>query len=295
MSVFSERPGLGRPSRMAAVAIVSAVALCLAVAGCSASSVLGASSSTAIASPNPAGPPPDPFSGTPADHWADGTAGIAVPAAKAVGSFSRAQVESAYQTTRRMLIAADLDPTILHGGAPTAFADLLTPQDRTWFLDGLNKSGADKTGAALSTRTVVVSFAPGTTKLIGSVIKVHGSMSARAATDSGSAVLDIDVDYIFVYPVEPPGQPQNWTRVISEAAWVISFGNWQGTTSTFTPSYTNTAADGVAGASCQTKDGYVHPAYPNNATSGPTPSGKPIDPYTPGQSINAACGAATGT
>src|SRR5690348_5000533 len=46
------------------------------------------------------GPPADPFAGTPAEHWADGAAGITIPAAKAHGPYSAAQVRSAYQTTR---------------------------------------------------------------------------------------------------------------------------------------------------------------------------------------------------
>src|SRR5882724_8683461 len=42
------------------------------------------------------GPPVDPFSGTPAEHWANGAAGIAVPAARAHGPYSAARVRSAY-------------------------------------------------------------------------------------------------------------------------------------------------------------------------------------------------------
>jgi hypothetical protein len=72
------------------------------------------------------GPPADPFTGTPADHWADGAAGITMPAAAPRGPYSASEVAAAYATTRRLLIAQNLDHTTLLGGAPTAFADVLT-------------------------------------------------------------------------------------------------------------------------------------------------------------------------
>jgi len=258
---------------------------------------LGASPSE-IATQNPlTGPPADPFAGTPADHWADGAAGIVLPAARPIGPFTTSQVESAYQTTRKMLIAADLDKQTLLGGAPTAFADLLTNFDRTWFLDGLNKTGTDKAGAPLSTRAYVVSFAPGSTQMIGSVIKVHGIMHAQAATDGGSPVLDIHVDYIFAYAVEPPHHPEDWMRLVSDVAWVVSFGNWQGSATSFEPSFTTTGDEGVAGNMCGNKDGYVHPDWPSNRQSRPSasPSGTPIDPYVLGQPGTEGCQASTGT
>ena len=161
-----------------------------------------------------AGPPADPFAGTPADHWADGTAGITIPGAVSHGPFTASEVAAAYATTRNLLIAQNLDQTTLRGGAPTAFADALSAQQRTQFIAGLDKIGLSKQGDGLSTRNWVASFAPGTTTLIGTVIKVHGTMSARAATDQGDPVLDINVNYRFVYAIEPPHAPADWMRIV---------------------------------------------------------------------------------
>jgi hypothetical protein len=83
------------------------------------------------------GPPVDPFSGTPAEHWANGAAGIAIPAARAHGPFSAARVRSAYETTREMLIAGNLDWPTLRGGAPKAFEKLLIKSELKEFLAGL--------------------------------------------------------------------------------------------------------------------------------------------------------------
>ena len=305
------------------MAISVATACCLAAAGCSAASQstqpapsatpsgtssalqllkhspadIGVASTAAAVPPNGIGPPADPFLGTPADHWADGAAGIVLPAAKPIGGFTAAQVETAYQWTRKMLIAASLDQKTLLGGAPTAFADLLTNQQKAWVLDGLNKTGVDKKGAPLNTRGEVVSFAPGSTQLIGSAIKVHGTMRAQAATKDGEAELDVHVDYLFVYAVEPPHHPEDWMRIVSERSWILSFGNWPGAATSFEPWFGTTAADSLAGGSCGSKDGYVHPDWPSvraqpSASSG---TGKPINPYVPGQPKQGPCQNSTGT
>jgi hypothetical protein len=315
-------------SRFIAGAIMVAVVASLAVTGCSVASVVpgqaptqgpaqapdgtagaglvlgsapalsGFSSSSRIAPHNPfTGPPADPFAGTPADHWADGAAGIRLPAARPVGEYSVAQVESAYQLTRKLLIAANLDKRTLLGGSPAVFASLLTSQQRARFLTGLDKRGLDKTGYPRSTRTMVMSFAPAGAQLVGSVIKVHGTMRARAATDKGGyPVLDIDVDYLFVYPIDPPHRPTAWMRVINEVSWTVSFGNWAGAASPFEPWVTGTGIGGISGALCGTTDGYQHPDYPDTgARPSVSPTGTPVDPYQMGRPAPPGCHATTGT
>lgn len=71
---------------------------------------------------------------------------------------------AAYATTQKLLIAASLNQPTLLGGKPDAFAGLLTAQQRTEFLQGLNTKGTSKAGVALSTRMWVSSFAPGSAR-----------------------------------------------------------------------------------------------------------------------------------
>jgi hypothetical protein len=242
------------------------------------------------------GPPADPFAGTPADHWANGAAGIVLPAARPIGGYTAAQVKSAYETTRKLLIAANLNRRTLLGGPPTAFAGLLTLAQRAKFLSGLNKKGLDKQGASVSTRGYVISFAPGGTWLIGSVIKVHGAMRAHATKDSGGyEVLAVNVTYIFVYPVEPPHQPTEWMRIVAKATWTVLFGDWQGAATSFEPWVENQGF--VAGIKCGTTDGYVHPDYRVAAAAQPSvsPSGTPVDPYGMKSSAGTGCQPTTGT
>jgi hypothetical protein len=242
-----------------------------------------ASPATSLGPHDPtSGPPADPFAGTPAEHWANGAAGIAVPAAHLAGPFSAGQVAAAYAMTRKLLIAQNLDRKTLLGGYPAAFADLLTAEQRKEFLAGLNKTGVAKNGDPLSTRDWVVSFAPGTTTLVGDVIKVHGTMSARAAKYQGYNVLDVDINYRFVYAVQPPHQPQDWMRVVGRLHGYVEFFNWANPGGTLQPWVRNDP--GMAGGKCGTTDGYTHPDFPGNrpAPGQPSeqPTGTPIDPYS---------------
>lgn len=233
------------------------------------------------------GPPSDPFQDTPADKWPDGAAGIVVPAARPVGGYSASQVGYAYETTKKLLTAAALNEQTLLGGAPTAFADLLTTRQHASFVADLDKIGVDK-----SSRGYVMSFAPGTTKLIGSAIKVHGSMKARVATDNGNHVLDIDVNYLVTYAVEPPRAPSDWMRVVAHFVGPVEFGNWDQATTPFTPWWS--PAIFVAGERCDSRDGFVHPEYPAGPSDSVRPSGHPIDPYSSKEPPK-GCTATTGT
>jgi hypothetical protein len=240
------------------------------------------------------GPGADPFANVPADHWADGAAGIVPPAAQPIGTFSVAQVADAYQTTRKLLIAVGLDRQTLLGGAPTPFADLLTKQQRARFIARLDEIGHAKDGTVLSTRYLVVAFAPGTTQLIGSVVKVHGVMSAHPATDQGRKVLDVDVNYRFVYPVAPPGALADWMRIVAQVTGPVEFGDWAQARTSFEPLVQFSIS--TAGARCGVvSDGFVHPLFPNGTPDTVRPSGAAQDPYSMATQSTQGCGAVTRT
>jgi hypothetical protein len=173
------------------------------------------------------GPPADPFSGTPAEHWANGAAGIAIPAARAHGPFSAARVRSAYETTSEMLIAGNLDWPTLRGGAPKAFEKLLIKSELKQFLAGLHSTRVDKNGEAENTRGWITTFAPGSATFVTTVVKVHGTMKASVIRESGAPVLRITVDYIFVYVVEPPGDPADWMRVVQQQTGTVDFARFE--------------------------------------------------------------------
>lgn len=78
-----------------------------------------------------------PFAGSPAARWADGAAGIVLPKAMPVGSFSKAQVEQALRQTKELLVDANLDPATLRGGRPETALGVIDPL-QTGVVDRLN-------------------------------------------------------------------------------------------------------------------------------------------------------------
>lgn len=216
----------------------------------------------------------DPFAGSPAEGLADGAAGIIVPAARAHGAFTAAQVASALRTVRQLLVAAYLNPATLHGGKPAAFAALLIRQQRTFFYLDLKP----RPGHAGSTRAWLTSFAPGT-DLVGSVIKVHGvPMKISVTTYRGVKALEIRVNCLFVYPVERHGDPFSRIRVIIRTEASVLFYQWDDPGGKLEP-WLRSIATSFADAQCGTTDGFVHPAFPQTGPGKHKPSGARIDPY----------------
>lgn len=241
------------------------------------------------------GSPADPFLGSPAQSWADGAAGITIPAARAHGPFTAAQVRSALETTRQLLIAGNLDWPTLRGGTPTAFADLLTSQERDQFLSGLHTTTLNHDGSEQNTRAWISSFAPGT-RFVTTIIKVRGTMSAGTATDSGSKVLRIKLDYLFVYAVESAGNPADRMRIVQLRYGDVDFAQWDDPGGALEPWYSATGQ--TAGGLCGVRDGYIHPDYPQGPPPSVQPSGTPQDPYslaTPSTLAGYGCHATTGT
>lgn len=238
----------------------------------------------------------DPFAGTPAEGFASGAAGIVLPAAKPVRGYRTDQVRAAYATTRQLLIAANLDWPTLQGGPPDAFSKLLNIRQQAQFLGGLDRAPAAD-GQSRATRSWVVSFAPGSTAFVGSVIKVHGGIAAMTATDKGRPVLRIRFNYLFVYPVQRPGRPQTRVRVVAHLIGHADFARWTDPGGPLQPWWL-AGGPALAGAQCGTTDGYVHPAFPATASSRvtPSPTGTPIDPYQlRNQHLTGKCFLTTGT
>ena len=233
-----------------------------------------------------------PFLGTPAQSYADGAAGIVIPPAHPVGSYSAAEVAHAYRTTRKLLVAANLNAATLNGGTPNAFARLLMRQQRTQFLAGLNKIGVNSRGEPRSTRGWVITFAPGT-QLVGTVIKVHGTMQASAAKDDGDTLLRIQVNYLFVYPVMERGVLSSLMRIVVQNEGRVDFATWDDPGGSLEPFWDMAGA--VSGAQCDTTDGYVHPQFPQSAPGKVKPTGAPVNPYNQNAPLTRGCRNTTGT
>lgn len=71
-----------------------------------------------------------PFRGSPAERWGDGTAGIGLPEARATGWMSKGQVAQSLRKTLGFLAASNLDPGVLRGERPKKAIDLINPHQR---------------------------------------------------------------------------------------------------------------------------------------------------------------------
>lgn len=238
----------------------------------------------------------DPFAGSPAEQFANGATGIVLPAAHAVGGYSATQVSFAYNTAKRLLVAANLDRQTLAGGYPAAFARLLAPAQRGYFRQSLGRTGVGKNGLVKSTRGWVASFAPASTAFVGTVVKVRGYMIATPAMDSGRRVLRVHVDYLFVYPVQRPGLPVTRMRIVVQTIANADFAPWSDPAGPLQAWWFPISGGGASGVSCDVRDGFIHPAFPGSPPGKVRPTGKAVNPYrlNPPPS-RAACRPTTGT
>jgi hypothetical protein len=235
-----------------------------------------------------------PFAGSPAAGYANGSAGIVLPAAHRAGQYSSAQVSAAYKTVKRMLVAAMLNWPTMDGHKPAALGRLLIRQQRSWFYKHLTRPVRSHKGPWRS-RNWVTAFAPGT-EVVGSIVKVHGlPMTARQVTVDHHPALRIYADYIFVYAVQQPGVPTSRLRIVAQDYATVQFGQWYDPGGSLQPWITDFGAS-YAGAQCGTTDGLVHPAFPAVGPGRVAPSGAPVNPYQLGRPASKrACQATTGT
>jgi hypothetical protein len=137
-----------------------------------------------------------PFDSTPAADWPAGVAGIVLPKAEAVGTFSAEQVAEATEFVRGVLAASRLDHRMLVDHDPTAYLDLLAP-DAHRQLEPLFGDGREP-----EVQSLVSLVAPGST-LLPVEPKVSGTMSVR---QGGAGELVVHTNYVFAYAFEPPGR-----------------------------------------------------------------------------------------
>jgi hypothetical protein len=131
----------------------------------------------------------------------------------------------------------------------------------------------------------VSSFAPGSSQLAGTVIKVHGSLRAGRAVLSGRRVLQIHADYLFVYPVRRGGQPDALMRIVQRVTVNIDFAQWNDPGGPLEP-WWYPAGGFTAGGQCDIYDGYIHPAFPSGQPQKIKPAGAPVSPYSLGDDGN---------
>lgn len=139
-----------------------------------------------------------PFTGTPADGWADGEAGVVAPPAEAVGGFTADEVAQAYERVRQAVIASRLDRRVVEGHDVEPFLGLLAPDLRDHvrpLFDGRHDVEA----------TMVVTRMAKGWPLLPAAPKVNGSMRAEAGKP-GELVVRTNYVVAYAFAAPEPGR-----------------------------------------------------------------------------------------
>ncbi|WP_329222013.1 hypothetical protein OG352_33150 [Streptomyces sp. NBC_01485] len=215
-----------------------------------------------------------PFAGSPALSWADGEAGIVLPAATALGSVSKERVAQALELTRKLLVGANLDPKVLRGERPTVALSVLDPKQPD-VLDDLNTSlrTPDKAHDPLS---LFSRFDPDEVRVVGDVVKTRGRVTFKKGEFAGVAV---HADYTFVYPVRLADGSSEVTRTIVRRVIDVELSDPAHYDITSGRLVLRAYNRELGNSACDVYDGFLHPQFMTAAPTGPEPTGPTADPY----------------
>ncbi|MER7176734.1 hypothetical protein [Streptomyces mesophilus] len=218
----------------------------------------------------------EPFRGSPAAQWADGTEGVHVPVARATAWMSAAEVTQALVLAREFLAATNLDREVLYGERPAKAIALINPHqpDMRQTMDRALRKPSEEDDP----RNLITRFHPFKTKLVGDVVKTRGRLT-YAEGNRGDLVVTADVT--LVYPVTTVEEGDDEVRrVIIRRELVLSWDDptkWQTAPGTFTlldygAEYTNAGCDGEI-------TGYFEPSFKRAPASGTPSATTSVDPY----------------
>ncbi|GAB3375994.1 hypothetical protein RMN56_04015 [Micromonospora halotolerans] len=145
-----------------------------------------------------ASPPPaaGAFDGTPAAHFPEGAAGIALPAAKRTGPFTEKQVAAALTKVRKALVTSRLDRRFITSKDPDRLLRQFAPDARA----DLREDFTSDAFATYATR-----LAPGA-RITTDQPRVKGRISYRATKDAqGIRILEITSNFVWAYAFRTSG------------------------------------------------------------------------------------------
>ncbi|MPY59901.1 hypothetical protein, partial [Streptomyces spongiae] len=241
----------------------------------------------------------EPFRGSPAARWADGTAGITLPAARATGWMSKEQVAQALKHSRDFLSGSSLDPGVLRGERPRKAIALINPEQedvQDYLTTAFRAPSRENDPLLLFSR-----FEKSKVRLAGDVVKTRGRITYR---EGERGAVEVTTDVTYVYPVvRAAGGSDEVARTIVRREVVMS---WDDPAKVITKAGTFSLVSyrsDTANGGCDNLTGYYIPEFSaDSATSGPG-DGREVDPYDRsdsmdervGESDDEGCGTASRT
>ncbi|MBD0424512.1 hypothetical protein H0H10_36015 [Streptomyces sp. TRM S81-3] len=268
----------------------------------------GDSTPLAAESERPDQPPPteiaaelptleEPFRGSPAARWGDGTAGIGLPAARATGWMSKEQVAQALDRSRDFLAASSLDAGVLRGERPKKAIALINPHQRDvqdYVAAAFSAPDRDNDPRLLFSR-----FDSTKVRLVGDVVKTRGRITYR---EGERGAVEVTADVTYVYPVvRAAAGSDEVARTIVRREIVMSWDDPEKVvTEPGTFSLVSYKADTTNGG-CDSVTGYFTPEFRTERAAEDAGGGPEVDPYDRSTSMDermreagdAECGTAT--
>lgn len=152
-----------------------------------------------------------PFIGTPAATWADGEAGVVVPAAAAVGPFSAQQVADGYAKVRQAVITSRLDRSVLEQHDVERYLKLLAKDSQKNMRPVFGNDPHE--AHAYATR-----LASGH-KLLPAVPKVKGRMWAEQGTRPGELVVHTNFVFAYAFDAEDDAKLADVMDIVAVDRW----------------------------------------------------------------------------
>ncbi|MEV8349775.1 hypothetical protein ACFVTT_13530 [Streptomyces niveus] len=228
----------------------------------------------------------EPFKGSPAVEWGDGTAGISVAAPEATGWMSEKQVAEALDQSRDFLVGSSLDPGVLGGERPEKALALMNPhqEDVQDFVGAaLDEPSEENDPLLLFSR-----FAQSEVRLAGDVVKTRGEITFK---EGKRGAVEVTSDVTYVYPVvRTAGGSDEVARTVARRETVMS---WDDPSKVITEKGTFTLlsykVDATNGG-CDNFTGYFLPEFSADRTG--EGSGPEVDPYDRSTSMDTSMDAA---
>ncbi len=224
-----------------------------------------------------------PFRGSPAVRWGDGTAGIGLPVARATGWMSKEQVAKALDRTRDFLAASSLDPGVLRGERPNKAIGLINPhqQDVQGYLATAFRAPTRENDPLL----LFSRFATTKVRLAGNVVKTRGHITYR---EGKRGAVEVTTDVTYVYPVvRAAAESDEVARTIVRREVVMSWDDpAKVVVKPGTFSLVSYKVDTTNGG-CGTFTGFLTPQFTAERAVAGTGDGPEVDPYDRSTSLDA--------
>lgn len=225
----------------------------------------------------------EPFRGSPAVRWDNGTSGISLPAARATGWMSKKQVAQALDRTRDFLAASSLDRGVLRGERPTKAIALINPHQQDvqdYLATAFSAPSRENDPLLLFSRLATTKV-----RLVGNVVKTRGRITYR---EGKRGAVEVTTDVTYVYPVvRAAAGSDEVARTLVRREVVMSWDNpAKVVIEPGTFSLVSYKVDTTNGG-CDTFTGYLTPEFIAERAAKHSGHGPEVDPYDRSTSMDA--------